>query len=411
MARLADAIIMYGIKPCEYQDFQSREHAISLGKEFRDYRDEIEQALKDGTLEELIESNSAIAKLVDSARATSGLIKRSTDDAARLWISWVDSFSSDSELGKQFIGSSNFHGMTDETLYDRIWQTVVINATNVSRYLDALKDSGHQFRIQEIGIQAPLFEKVFIEFELRPELPFTRGGVLVENISKDEFAKDKTAVAALDAERKRIFDEAKWILKLTTVAQGQKTDPVRGPIRETYIPLDENGLLIPDTADPKRKIITLDSEHLLGDNPKAEEFNKLAYGLSQELTLVAFMTSSFANCTNIKLEDVDPNANKKKVNKVKNKKNLVKFKTLKIEMLDEATRIIRESIAKGTEIPLQLVRGHFKHYTEERPLFGNRVGQWWWMGQIRGTSKAGAVLKDYEVVAPQTRANPPAPSR
>lgn len=46
---------------------------------------------------------------------------------------------------------------------------------------------------------------------------------------------------------------------------------------------------------------------------------------------------------------------------------------------------------------LHKVRGHFKRYTEDAPLFGKHVGTYWWPWQVRGTAESGAIISDYEV--------------
>ncbi len=51
----------------------------------------------------------------------------------------------------------------------------------------------------------------------------------------------------------------------------------------------------------------------------------------------------------------------------------------------------------GQSTALHLVRGHFKHYGPERPLFGHVVGTYWWGQQVRGSAERGAVHKRYEL--------------
>lgn len=46
---------------------------------------------------------------------------------------------------------------------------------------------------------------------------------------------------------------------------------------------------------------------------------------------------------------------------------------------------------------LHKVRGHFKRYTEDAPLFGKHVGTYWWPWQVRGTTDSGVVVSNYEV--------------
>ena len=43
------------------------------------------------------------------------------------------------------------------------------------------------------------------------------------------------------------------------------------------------------------------------------------------------------------------------------------------------------------------VRGHFRYYTDERPLFGRYSGMIWVPDHERGNDDVGHIRKDYEV--------------
>jgi len=55
----------------------------------------------------------------------------------------------------------------------------------------------------------------------------------------------------------------------------------------------------------------------------------------------------------------------------------------------------------GPRKALHLVRGHFKSFSADKPLFGRVVGTFWWESSIRGSLAKGRVEKDYEVNPPQ----------
>ena len=48
-------------------------------------------------------------------------------------------------------------------------------------------------------------------------------------------------------------------------------------------------------------------------------------------------------------------------------------------------------------VRFHLCRGHFKTFTEERPLFGKYSGTFWWNPQSRGDRSKGVVEKEYKV--------------
>jgi hypothetical protein len=60
--------------------------------------------------------------------------------------------------------------------------------------------------------------------------------------------------------------------------------------------------------------------------------------------------------------------------------------------------------AVGAPQPLHLVRGHFKTYTDDKPLFGKQTGTWWWGWQARGNADAGQRDHAYEVIDRETTA-------
>lgn len=59
----------------------------------------------------------------------------------------------------------------------------------------------------------------------------------------------------------------------------------------------------------------------------------------------------------------------------------------------------RRSVADraGAVLPLHTVRGHFKTYTNEAPLFGSRTGTYWWGWQARGNREIGTIEHVYDV--------------
>jgi hypothetical protein len=48
---------------------------------------------------------------------------------------------------------------------------------------------------------------------------------------------------------------------------------------------------------------------------------------------------------------------------------------------------------------LHIARGHFAHYTEDRPLFGKYTGTFWRPAHVRGSADFGTVKSTYKVKA------------
>jgi len=101
------------------------------------------------------------------------------------------------------------------------------------------------------------------------------------------------------------------------------------------------------------------------------------------------------NCKNITTETNPPDEKLNKKRKLLKKQPIFTYKTLVLK----PTGKFQETIPKHLwENRIHLCRGHFKTYTEEKPLFGRITGSFWWQPCVKGRNKSGIVLKDYEVI-------------
>ena len=106
---------------------------------------------------------------------------------------------------------------------------------------------------------------------------------------------------------------------------------------------------------------------------------------------------TFMNCRGVKQEAVTPGAKRSRVHRKKTNQDLVTYNHLVINTSKssggQSSNESEESIARR----LHICRGHFRHYTEENPLFGSYVGPVWIPAHIRGSEEEGIIHKDYEV--------------
>ena len=99
---------------------------------------------------------------------------------------------------------------------------------------------------------------------------------------------------------------------------------------------------------------------------------------------------------NIVTKRHDPPARLNKKREKKGKVPLFSYHTLHVKLPGNRTAGPAGE-KSGATMPVHLCRGHFKHYTREAPLFGRLTGRYWWQPHVRGSKKAGIVVKDYEV--------------
>lgn len=102
------------------------------------------------------------------------------------------------------------------------------------------------------------------------------------------------------------------------------------------------------------------------------------------------------NCQNVITETV----HKKKKGKRKSIPKGEVYKVLKFKVKKTSKRYEygEEEELKETVMPLHLCKGHFRTYTEERPLFGKIVCRIWVGTHLRGDPEKGILIKDYEAV-------------
>lgn len=159
---------------------------------------------------------------------------------------------------------------------------------------------------------------------------------------------------------------------------------------------DENGQLV---SDPQRRVYPIPGDtfaECVGDKEEAR------IKLVQRLIPV-LLGFGFAHCPNVKIWE-DEKAEAVREKRKKSGKNPGQtFKCLEIEPLKEEMR--REAKGDGSEVDRRehTVRGHFRHYTEDAPLFGHYTGNVWVPAHKRGSKEHGTVEKEYRSKPPEGR--------
>lgn len=104
------------------------------------------------------------------------------------------------------------------------------------------------------------------------------------------------------------------------------------------------------------------------------------------------------HCRNVIREKVEPS---EKLNHKRVKNNKLPFYSyhiLKVMLPGKGTEVRLGGQPTGASQRLNLCRGHFKHYTAEKPLFGKYAGLYWWDEFVRGDRDKGMIDKEYKIV-------------
>lgn len=117
--------------------------------------------------------------------------------------------------------------------------------------------------------------------------------------------------------------------------------------------------------------------------------------MSAHQTMLAI---SLMNCKNVTLVDETPPSKVSAKHQARTGVPLTRYTRIVLPSASHAATTKKEAQdAAGAVQPWHLVRGHFKTYTEDAPLFGSKTGTWWWGWQARGSKKAGVHLPTYDV--------------
>lgn len=132
-----------------------------------------------------------------------------------------------------------------------------------------------------------------------------------------------------------------------------------------------------------------------------ERFNALAMEAEASGSRPVMLAVSLMHCKNIELVDVEPAPKLSKRHRRETGEPLTRFTRIVVPGAAkgaQTTKAARESV--GDVQPLHFVRGHFKTYTPDSPLFGTHTGTWWWSWQSRGDHARGQHMPRYEVRPP-----------
>ncbi len=250
---------------------------------------------------------------------------------------------------------------------------------------------------------APPFRLCFVEHKINRTNLMPRGGyfgALMIALNKDE-------IELYGDKLPRFRDEVKWAVLTYEIIQA-KTIRNGSPLLWSYV-------IYGIAADGSLVHSDVDGEEGYGDfasmapNDGAMEGllalgtdEALLSGLTSEI-YISLMAINFMHAKNVELIEEAPLPKLSKSHEKKYGQPLISYKVLKIHsMRKEHPRADGEPDASRTGLNrLHIARGHFKDYRDGPGLFGKHQEIYWWDQHVRGNAKHGAIVKDYDVQAPQ----------
>jgi hypothetical protein len=259
---------------------------------------------------------------------------------------------------------------------------------NVCRYFFEHYHSKSLNVTEDFPCLAPPGELFWMEMnfshpEVHPTYP-KQWGVAFEAFTWEEwveFCKEKQPVALesfpIDP------TPIRWMLRCCVYCHTH--DHLYGPIGNWIFPLDHTG-----------KPITL---LVVGREDLGEPHETFLDNTLSVMVFPALLALCFLNCKNVRAEKEPLDPHFAKIYQKKHKKPLMQYKTLKIEGMKSEIRKGSKAAGTGIEKGMHICRGHFKTFTEDKPLFGRVTGRFFFAQHVRGKKEKGVIVKDYDVRA------------
>lgn len=209
---------------------------------------------------------------------------------------------------------------------------------------------------------------------------------------------DKLIVASQKNEPGIVFSEVvpgdpgdPWMAHVGTIVQSEARWRSEYPAWSNYFDVvkDDGGGAVVRMEDRRAEWAAFQSA-LTGRNFTAESVPADARS-EWGAVLVFAMTMALLCCKNVSEERRDPPRQLQRARERRGQLPLVSWHVLNVR---QAAR--GRSVGAGEPLALHWVRGHFKRYTPDRPLFGDVVGTFWWSPHLAGRSER-VVLKDYKL--------------
>lgn len=257
----------------------------------------------------------------------------------------------------------------------------LIKAGNVAKYFFEGTGQEEWNILEDFPNVAPVFENMFFEWEIPDRMLI--GNQLIE---KPEKTIEKVGIFIAANENPSGMDNIRWCLNclifLKPFNEGIRLAPAY-----FFIFVNKNGHPV-DSPNQKKGITWMCEKYIPQDQQ-----DKVYSGFRIHID-IALLTLSFMHCKNILITQYDPHNHPK--GRTRHASH-IKHYTLEIDPMRKILESKGGASHNGIKKALHICRGHFKTFSEEKPLLGKAAGTFWWADHMRGSIQNGLIDKDYEV--------------
>lgn len=304
-----------------------------------------------------------------------------------------------------------------QSIYDMAFKAsvhhaVTVDVQNICGIMNDAIESGYPITSNEFPRLRLPYAEMWFEFNPTPisGIPHLRKiGVLARCLQDSHLDESVLKVNMADAEFIKGWKQIEFVLFV-----GGKDGTIIGPMNCLCIDINETdeiqAVAVTNYADLSSYNFSKATEYTgklpQGRGGQIVRMKQTPYNPQRDASSVVFMIPAihaiqFMNCKNVIVEDKEPPTTINERHR-RDHPPMVKYKVLRIDRKNKATSAHAGDVQNPGIMPYHICRGHFKHFTKEKPLLGKFVGTYWWEAQARGNRKQGEVIKDYAVDAPPT---------
>ncbi len=126
--------------------------------------------------------------------------------------------------------------------------------------------------------------------------------------------------------------------------------------------------------------------------------------LAKETNVLILLTQSLLLCKNVQiLKHPRAAGAEKRFRRKHGGHSPANYRSVVIEPMKKVIRNAGRLKGPGVEKAMHMVRGHFRDYSRERPLFGKFAGRLFVQSHVRGNGKLGVKPPGYQVLSPKER--------
>lgn len=290
----------------------------------------------------------------------------------------------------EFMANRN-KGKMPEKVEKSLKDTIVIQASNVAKYILEVNEQDVWDIRNDFPNIAPPFQNFWIEYTLPKTL--NRNG----NIEYNNLVGSRIGILFVAEKHDNSpYENHKW--NMAAVCFVSKNKQIVSPLT-WMMGITADGQVV-KTGGPEEIGFSVHVPPALFYN--AEHVRQQGRGFLFMALAPALLAISFMHCKNVKLEEQALPRRKRKKRKTQ---PVDKYYTLEIEPMKKVLRSEGNSESTGIKHALHICRGHFKDFRNGAGLFGKYKGLYWWDSQVRGNKNHGTVSKNYNVGPPSQDAS------